>query len=129
MIKEYEDLNKILTKIESNTILLPMFDTKAEIINLIKLGISFGATNEIRLGERSQCHENSVDQYLKNEYNENLNIVSGFALSEDGLWRSHSWIVKDNSFVIETTEKRLRYFGFVYKDTQDIQDFISLIKG
>ncbi|HEX7958941.1 MAG TPA: hypothetical protein VF493_03430, partial [Terriglobales bacterium] len=39
-------------------------------------------------------------------------IATGYALSEYGLWRQHSWgILRDG--VLETTKTRLKYFGIV----------------
>jgi hypothetical protein len=39
-------------------------------------------------------------------------IVTGYALSSDGLWRQHSWAMAGDGGVVETTEERLLYFGY-----------------
>lgn len=57
---------------------------------------------------RSQCHENSEE--LCN-MDPNLKLLTGWALSEDGCWRQHSWAM-NNDIVIETTEPRIKYFGY-----------------
>jgi hypothetical protein len=70
-------------------------------------------------GERCRCHCNSADLW-KNDHNRYA-IVTGYALSEDGIWRQHTWLVdlsdgvhqrKKLFRIYETTERRVRYFGF-----------------
>lgn len=56
----------------------------------------------------SQCHTNAA--LLWQFSGGAVGIATGYALSEDGLWRQHSWGTKPG-LVIETTEPRLRYFG------------------
>lgn len=72
--------------------------------------------------ENSRCHDNCDKLYLQNDI---VNVYSGFALSDDGLWRTHSWGYdtddEHNStiseFIVETTEPRLLYFGVkIYQD-------------
>jgi hypothetical protein len=41
---------------------------------------------------------------------ERFQIVTGYALSDDGLWRRHTWALEGER-VIETTEPRVLYFG------------------
>ena len=36
--------------------------------------------------------------------------IMGFALSEDGLWRFHSWGMK-GELIVETTEEQIAYIG------------------
>ena len=43
-------------------------------------------------------------------------IPTGYALSDDGLWRQHTWGLLRNG-VLETTEVRLRYFGIPASQT------------
>lgn len=67
-------------------------------------------------GRPSQCHSNSCELYELNKDKFEVAIATGYALSKDGLWRQHSWLMKRNARsieVIETTEKRVLYFGFV----------------
>jgi hypothetical protein len=46
-----------------------------------------------------------------------MKITTGWALSDDGLWRQHSWILRGKT-VIETTETRVRYFGVTLTDAE-----------
>ncbi len=59
--------------------------------------------------DESGCHENVAELWL--EEKEGLTgIGTGYALSEDGLWRQHSWGLRDAE-IIETTSERIKYFG------------------
>jgi hypothetical protein len=41
-----------------------------------------------------------------------ISIATGYALSDDGLWRQHSWgILREG--VLETTKVRVKYFGIL----------------
>jgi hypothetical protein len=62
-----------------------------------------------RRGRRSQCHRNSADLWFRS--GGRTRIVTGYALSDDGLWRQHSWGC-ENGRVAETTEPRVLYFGY-----------------
>lgn len=70
-------------------------------------------------GAPSQCHMNSALCWDANQ--DRCQLMTGYALSKDGIWRPHSWC-RDLSRcqsrtkaprVVETTEKRKLYFGFV----------------
>jgi hypothetical protein len=69
-------------------------------------------------GRVSRCHENSLRYWY--EHQDTTSYATGYALSDDGFWRQHSWVVKHGAkggVVLETTEPRIAYFGFpVEKD-------------
>jgi hypothetical protein len=58
-------------------------------------------------GRANQCHETAAIAWCDGKLDA---IVTGYALSNDGLWRQHSWGLSKGA-VIEPTEKRLAYFG------------------
>lgn len=71
------------------------------------------------VGKPSQCHRNSCELWMNNRKQFQVNIATGYALSSDGLWRQHTWLIhryqtrtQSRMRLIETTEKRLGYFGF-----------------
>lgn len=72
-------------------------------------------------GQDSECHQNSALLY-QNDARVNK-IGTGWALSKDGLWRQHSWGMK-NSELIETTTKRTKYYGILLKNTE-AENFVS----
>jgi hypothetical protein len=84
----------------------------------------------------SECHYNSAQllvDHRKSEYDGELQMWTGLALSSDGIWREHSWLVTkestelfpirgegseygetniDSNTIIETTRTRELYFGY-----------------
>lgn len=61
-------------------------------------------------GEPSSCHDNVGALYSEEKIDA---MVTGFALSDDNLWRYHSWGLRGDK-IIETTVKRLAYWGVVF---------------
>ncbi|HEY6236342.1 MAG TPA: hypothetical protein VIW69_14685 [Candidatus Elarobacter sp.] len=71
------------------------------------------------VAEDSQCHFNSGMQHLLNP--KGRAIMTGYALSDDGTWRQHSWIYdRAGDAVVETTEKRVGYLGVLLDDLESI---------
>lgn len=80
-------------------------------------GLLYGENISFIKGRPSQCHENS--SLIWNDNKSLIQIMTGYALSEDGMWRQHSWcIYKSDGQIIETTENRLAYFGFILTDEE-----------
>src|SRR5579884_3581908 len=69
---------------------------------ILMRGRFFGATQVTIPGKPSACHSN-VASLSPAEYR----IVTGWALSDDGLWRQHTWALDAADCVVETTEPRL----------------------
>lgn len=61
--------------------------------------------------ERGDCHNNVRMMFLLNT-NMKMKTYTGYGLSDDGLWRFHSWISDENDNIVETTDKRLIYIGY-----------------
>ena len=75
---------------------------------------------QLRRDKQSDCHRNAARLFCRTKGA--VRIASGYALSDDSLWRQHSWGVKAKTRrVIETTEHRLRYFGFVLNDAESME--------
>jgi hypothetical protein len=64
-------------------------------------------TVHLEAGEPSECHANVVSLWRAGRGA----VCNGFALSDDGLWRSHSWLSEPCGHIVETTELRTAYFG------------------
>jgi hypothetical protein len=80
-------------------------------------GQRFSGRSQLFLGQPSQCHSNSADLWSENR--DKLKICTGYALSKDGVWRQHSWCYDiENKIVIETTVKRIQYFGFFLTESE-----------
>jgi hypothetical protein len=65
-------------------------------------------------GEERECHTNSAVLWSKNR--KKYFLVTGFALSDDGTWRRHSWVKTKDGKLIETTIKREIYFGMTLEE-------------
>lgn len=82
-------------------------------------GQLFVTRPHMRKGRPSQCHANSCLLWEANRGH--CNIATGYALSEDGIWRQHSWVIQKmpRSYrVWETTTPRIAYFGFIMADNE-----------
>lgn len=86
--------------------------------------LSYGDNHRLIKGQPSSCHSNSAKLYDENP--DRLRIATGYALSEDGCWRQHSWLVdKDNDEqIIETTVPRVAYYGIVL-DKEQCEMFVD----
>ena len=62
-----------------------------------------------RPGRPCGCHGNAAALWEQNP--EHTTLVTGYALSADGLWRQHSWCER-TARIIETTTPRSCYYGF-----------------
>lgn len=76
-------------------------------------------------GDAGKCHRNSTLGWSVNR--DKAIIMSGYALSDDGYWFAHSWLinVKANSQPLETTPiKRCAYFGYAL-NLNECEEFLS----
>ena len=122
--EETKCLKKKLLDFAGVRVLIPQ--TEEDLEKLMSRGqFWFGEKALLQLGEPSQCHANS--SYLWDANRDKLRICTGYALSKDGIWRQHSWCIWAKpgiNKIVETTEKRLLYFGFVMT-TDECEEFLS----
>ena len=81
----------------------------------------YGDKSKLMRGEPNRCHSNSCNLWEQNRNLHEVAIATGYALSEDGMWRQHSWLMHRKArsvTVIETTALRVAYFGFVMTDEE-----------
>lgn len=78
---------------------------------ILKRGRRFAGKSTTMRGEPCSCHANSSALWSENR--DRCSICTGYALSRDGMWRQHSWVYTHDGIVVETTEKRVQYFGFI----------------
>ena len=88
---------------------------------LLTRGEPFDEPSELIPGESGQCHLNVAQ--IWNEHKEEFVIVTGYTLSEDSLWRQHSWLMREQPTakqyrLIETTIKRVKYFGVILTEAE-----------
>lgn len=100
---------------------VPPLDPELLLVALITQSVVLLGQDAIfEAGAPSRCHEN-VATLLERGRTDGGATVSegcyGYALSEDGLWRPHSWAVDSTGRVIETTVPRQCYVGIVQSRT------------
>lgn len=84
----------------------------------------YGEHVRFKKGWPSKCHQNSARLWDANRGI--CQIATGYALSKDGCWRQHSWVVQPLKIkyrIWETTEPRIAYFGFVMTD-EECEEFL-----
>lgn len=122
--KKWETLHHTLTNIGGHDV-VHHFGPEPDIDYLLEYGkqpLNLPVVLE-KMGQ-NQCHENSKDLARqmnlargKNIHNKEMEPgltlwMTGYALSDDGLWRQHSWCLDtQENQIIETTESRIAYFG------------------
>lgn len=77
--------------------------------------------------EEGRCHENVAELWREKKAGI-VGIGVGYALSEDGLWRQHSWGIRDDGEIIETTAARVHYFGRLLRGVEG-DEFAETNKG
>ena len=77
----------------------------------------------MKKGRDCACHSNSAACWEANE--SQLTICTGYGLSEDAVWRQHSWCVfTETGQIVETTTKRRLYYGYRL-DAAEAQSFFD----
>jgi hypothetical protein len=103
-------LRSILLRM-GGTFLVPPPKPDGDVAALLESGFVTSGPITLKIMKCSSCHEN-VAVLWKRRQAGIIAIATGYALSEDELWRQHSWgILRDG--ILETTEARLKYFGLV----------------
>ncbi len=70
-----------------------------------------GRGAKLMRGRPISCHSNAALLWAENR--DHSVIVTGWAMSADGVWRQHSWVKHlGTGKIYETTEKRVLYYGF-----------------
>lgn len=76
---------------------------------LIERGFVMAGRVIRRTMRKSECHRNVAEIWAARQH-EIVGIGTGYSLSNDGLWREHSWGVRREG-ILETTVSRVKYFG------------------
>lgn len=107
-LRERHAVHDLYELLQTNgSVVVPAYDTYDDLILLINEWVFFGETNTFIKWRPSSCHENSASYCKKNK---NASLYTWYALSDDNLWRQHSWVVEWNN-VLETTVWRISYYG------------------
>ncbi len=47
------------------------------------------------------------------DHEDEVRVMWGFVLDENGLWKMHSWLIKKDEMIIIDNYKYVKYYGFV----------------
>ncbi len=112
MMKSMLQLRTLLLSFGGSEVCMPDYDE--DLYNIIERGqLWYGDRIHMMRGQPSQCHRNSSYCWEANQ--DKSVLCTGYALSEDGMWRQHSWLVElrpRKNRIVETTVPRVAYFGF-----------------
>jgi len=122
----YDDFQSIVNNLFPNTHIVgvPENDAMYTILKIDTIHLPNDNTIYTKMTQ-SACHDNCIELYLNNRSMSNR-IFTGFALSTDGLWRYHSWIVSENDVITETTGPRLIYIG--HDCSSDYDELLNIDK-
>lgn len=119
---QYEGLKRILLGVGGEAVVLPRVEP--DYAKILATGqVLLGDKAKLKIGHAGKCHSNVA----KNCWEYGWNIFTGYALSKDGVWRQHSWnfgSIGSFSGLIETTEKRVLYYGYPL-DATESKDFVE----
>lgn len=128
------ELRERILSFAGKQVCMPFVEDEERLHQLETRGqIWYGDNSVFKQGARSQCHLNSAMICLENKMKGkgNIHMVSGYALSDTGMWRQHSWCVEvqeSQNIIIETTELRTLYFGYVLDDKELMEFILPYIK-
>ncbi len=106
--KKHIEINNRLSTIVPDTHIVSTPFEHIDIDKILSEGKLIKAYTMIQEMELGRCHDNCEILYGKKYIS---NIYSGYALSDDGLWRFHSWGISANGDIVETTTPRILYYG------------------
>ena len=110
------DLRQKLLDFAGEAVCFPAYEEDLD--NILSHGQFWvGHNAKLMRSKPNRCHANSANLWEQNK--NNTRICTGYALSEDGMWRQHSWLVwhkARSNQIIETTVRRIVYYGFVMPD-------------
>jgi hypothetical protein len=107
---ELKHLKVLLLRLGGDFIVAPQ-RADPDISALLEFGFLMRGPITMELMARNGCHQN-VASLWKSPKRRIIGVATGYAMSEDGLWRQHSWgVLRDG--LLETTEAREIYFGIL----------------
>ena len=107
---ELERLKELLLDLGGEFLVAPPKPDQ-DVPMLLEQGVLMSGPIMFHVMESSSCHRNVASVWICKEFGI-VGIATGYAFSDDGLWRQHSWGVLRNG-VLETAEERLKYFGLL----------------
>ncbi len=82
---------------------------------MLERGVCRYGSHVVMMPRMSNVHENIARLSIGGLVD---SVCTGYALSQDGVWRQHSWGLKDG-VIVETVEPKVAYFGFTLTDEEE----------
>lgn len=115
--------NKLYSLCNGSEVCLPPIEEDIDAIN-DRGQFWHGKGIRMMKGKPSQCHRNTCELWENNYKEIDIHIATGYALSDDGMWRQHSWLVINktcSTTIVETTVKRIGYYGFLMTEEEALK--------
>jgi hypothetical protein len=80
---------------------------------LLVFGFLMSGPVNLKCMRENSCHQNVASIWKTRRFGI-VGVATGYALSDDGLWRQHTWGILRNG-VLETTKERTKYFGILHQ--------------
>jgi hypothetical protein len=110
---EMKQLKSLLLSFGGDFVVAPP-KADPDVPRLLRSGFLMSGPILTKLMKTSMCHQNVSTVWTKGQKGL-IGIATGYALSDDDLWRQHTWgLMRDG--VLESTEARLKYFGILLQD-------------
>jgi hypothetical protein len=107
---DIKHLKQLLLRLGGDYIVAPPA-ADPDIPALLDRGFTMHGPPKMKRMRSSMCHQN-VSTVWQSKVPKLIAVGTGYALSEDGLWRQHSWgVLRDG--LLETTVVRVKYFGLL----------------
>jgi hypothetical protein len=111
---KFRRLSKLMRAAAGGEEVVPHLEPDGFIDHLLKNGkLLQPAAVVMKRMKASDCHGNAATLFRAGKGV----IATGYALDADGLWRQHSWVLDKKDRVIETTVRRVAYYGIVCDET------------
>jgi hypothetical protein len=111
------ELKELLLGLGGRRVVLPALEP--DLAALLERGRLWDASKvEMRPLRRSSCHSNTASLWCDSQMR--VKIMTGYALSDGGLWVQHSWGWNGRQ-AVETTVGRSLYFGYQLDDGESLR--------
>jgi hypothetical protein len=91
-------------------LVVPPRNPESDLEALLARASAFGPGVRFSQADAGECHRNVAALWIDGAIE---SIGTGYALSDDQLWRQHSWGLDAEGVLVETTDERHTYVGIV----------------
>jgi hypothetical protein len=107
---EIKRLKSLLLRVGGDFLVAPP-KPDANVVELVTSGFVMSGPVTLKAMKSSMCHQNAAAIWRDRKFGV-VGIATGYALSDDGLWRQHTWGIQRTG-ILETTVERVKYFGIL----------------